>query len=341
MGRRLRCSPVTQGQKKELPRFRFRVYRTVIRFILEKEIMSKSRFSSPPCGISKTAGNMALIRALEFLKSPLQRLFSDPYARHFVPARQRVLLGPAHLPPVRALLEGYFDWRAPGARTSGAARTRLIDDWVREALAAFVGQVVILGAGFDCRALRMKELANTPVFEVDRPAMIARKESILAGNHQRPARIRRLGVDFQKDDLGNRLAEAGCSPNLKTLFIWEGVTNYLDNRSVAAVFDFFARDAAIGSRIIFTYVHADLLNSRFAAPGVVRLTAALRAYGEPWTFGLLPEEVPAYLAEKGIRLLNDLGAAEYRAKYMHPVFKLVGYEFYRAALAEKVGHATN
>jgi methyltransferase (TIGR00027 family) len=284
---------------------------------------------------------MALIRALEFLKLPNKRLFSDPYARHFVPASQRAFLGPAHLPPVRALLEGYFDWRAPGARTSGAARTRLIDDWVREALAAFVSQVVILGVGFDCRALRMTELANTPVFEVDRPAMIARKESILGGDRQTRPRIRRLGVDFQKDDLENRLAEAGCSPNLRTLFIWEGVTNYLDSRSVEAVFDFFARDAAIGSRMIFTYVHADLLNGRFVAPGVARLTAVLRAYGEPWTFGFKPEEVPGYLARKGIRLLNDLGAAEYRGKYMHPVNKLVGYEFYRVALAEKVGDAAH
>jgi methyltransferase (TIGR00027 family) len=303
--------------------------------------MDNSCFPPPQGGLSKTAGNMALIRALELLKSPHKRLFSDPYARHFVPARQRALLGPARLLPVRALLESYFDWRAPGARTSGAARTRLIDDWVHDALAAFVNQVVILGAGFDCRALRMRELAHIPVFEVDRPAMIARKESILAGDRQTPPRIRRLGVDFQKDDLGNRLAEAGCSPNLKTLFIWEGVTNYLDSRSVEAIFDFFARDASIGSRIIFTYVHADLLNGRFAAPGVVRLTAALRAYGEPWTFGFEPEEIPAYLAKKGIRLLNDLGAAEYRAKYMHPVNKPVGYEFYRAALAEKVGDAAN
>ena len=66
---------------------------------------------------------MALIRALELLKSPNKRLFSDPYARHFVPVRQRALLGPARLLPVRALLESYFDWRAPGARTSGARHT--------------------------------------------------------------------------------------------------------------------------------------------------------------------------------------------------------------------------
>jgi methyltransferase (TIGR00027 family) len=306
-----------------------------------KPAMDNGNSRSRQHRISKTAGNMALIRALEFLRLPNNRLFSDPYAHQFVPVYQRALLGPAHLPALRALLEGYFDWRAPGARTSGAARTRLIDDWVREALAAFVEQVVVLGAGFDCRALRMKELKNIPVFEIDRAAMIAHKERIVGGSHRTPSRIRRLGVDFQKDNLGNRLAEAGWSANLRTLFIWEGVTNYLDSRSVEAVFNFFAADACFGSRLIFTYVHADVLNSSFVTPGVLRLTAALRAYGEPWTFGFRPEEVPAYLAEKGLRLLIDLGAAEYRSKYMAPVKKLIGYEFYRAALAEKAGHAAH
>jgi methyltransferase (TIGR00027 family) len=301
--------------------------------------MDNGIFRSRQHRISKTAENMALIRALEFLRLPNQRLFSDPYARRFVPICQRALLWPAHLTAIRALLEGFFDWRAPGARSSGAARTRLIDDWVREALAASVEQVVILGAGFDCRALRIRELENIPVFEVDRAAMVARKERIVGGSHQPPSRIRRLGVDFQKDNLGNRLAEAGWSAKLRTLFIWEGVTNYLDTRSVEAVFNFFAADACFGSRIIFTHVHADVLHSSFATPGVLRLAAALRAYGEPWTFGFKPEEVPVYLAKKGLRLLIDFGAAEYRGKYMPPVKKLIGYEFYRAALAEKVGHA--
>jgi O-methyltransferase involved in polyketide biosynthesis len=98
--------------------------------------MDNGIFRSQQRRISKTAGNMALIRALEFLRLPNQRLFSDPYARQFVPICQRALLGPAHLPAIRALLERFFDWRAPGARSSGAARTRLIDDWVGEALAA-------------------------------------------------------------------------------------------------------------------------------------------------------------------------------------------------------------
>jgi methyltransferase (TIGR00027 family) len=168
---------------------------------------------------------------------------------------------------------------------------------------------------------------------------LSRKERVLTGTSQRGRDVRRVSVDFQKDNLGQRLVEAGYSANLRTLFIWEGVTNYLDAESVDAVFNFFAETASPGSRIIFTYVHAGVLDGRFDAHGLARLTAVLRAYGEPWTFGFKPEELPAYLAKRGIRLLIDLGATEYRRKYMPSANKVVGYEFYRAALAERVSYA--
>jgi methyltransferase (TIGR00027 family) len=185
----------------------------------------------------------------------------------------------------------------------------------------------------------MRELANIPVLEIDRASMIARKEHVLDGSGRKSSRVRRVCVDFHQDNLGTHLTGADWSANLKTLFIWEGVTNYLDAESVDAVFDFFAQGAPAGSRIIFTYVHVGVLEGAFAAPGLERLTAVLRDYGEPWTFGFEPKEVPGYLQQKGIQLLFDLGAAEYRQKYMPPVKKPIGYEFYRVALAEKVRDA--
>jgi hypothetical protein len=79
---------------------------------------------------------MALIRALEFLKLPHKRQFSDLYARQFVPICLRALLGPAHLPAVRALLEDMdLDRRVwPGAMTddydSPSPRDWLVADQV-------------------------------------------------------------------------------------------------------------------------------------------------------------------------------------------------------------------
>jgi len=286
-------------------------------------------------GLSRTAGNMAAIRALETVKPQRERLFSDPFAKRFLPGWQPVLVSLARIPAVRRLLEHYFDRQAPGARTSGAARTRLIDDWIRQALAGGIGQVVILGAGFDCRALRMKELASVPTFEVDRARMIAFKGGVLR-NDGRPGNLKRVPIDFLKDRLENRLVSAGFSTNAKTLFVWEGVTNYLDAASVSAMFDFFAGSTPPGSKVIFTYVHSDAINGSFPAAGLERLTKRLRDYGEPWTFGFDPKELPGYLASKGIALLADLSAAEFRRMYMPNADALIGYEFYRAVLAEVI-----
>jgi methyltransferase (TIGR00027 family) len=286
----------------------------------------------PPHNISQTAGHMALIRALETAKKPDERLFSDRFAHRFLPPLQRVVMLPARFPPWRRTIEAIFDRKAPGARTSGAARTRLIDDWARQAVRDGIAQIAIMGAGFDCRALRLKEFHSASVIELDRREMLAVKSRLLADAQTR--NIVRVPIDFLTQKAEERLLDAGYAPRAKTLFIWEGVTNYLDQASVDATFETFVR-SAVGSRVIFTYVHVDALSGQFPAPGLVELLARLRRIGEGWTFGFHPDALSDYLAHKGFRLLADLGAAEYRARYWPPVERPEGYEFYRAVLAEK------
>jgi methyltransferase (TIGR00027 family) len=289
-----------------------------------------------PTDVSSTAQNMAAFRALESGRPVGERLFCDPFARRFLPRWQRALLTFVRVPSLRALIERYADDRAPGARTSAIARTRLIDDWLRDEVAAGARQVVLLGAGFDCRALRLTELSGIDVFEVDRPAMVAFKTGLLA-RETALARLHRVPVDFQRDDVARRLLDAGFAPATRTAFVWEGVTNYLDEQAVAAVFDFVARSAPRGSRILFTYVHADALDGRFDAPGLVPLLARLQRIGEPWTFGFRPDALPAFVARHGLQLLRDLSAADYRRLYWPSMPERGhGYEFYRVAVAESV-----
>jgi hypothetical protein len=67
--------------------------------------------------------------------------------------------------------------------------------------------------------------------------------------------------------------------------------------------------------------------------GAEKLVSRLQSYGEPWTFGLHPEELAAYLAARGLRLTKDLGAAEIWRAACRPNSELHGYEFYRLASA--------
>jgi len=290
--------------------------------------------------ISGTARNMAAFRALESAKPARERLFCDPYAKRFLSPPQRLLAACSGVMILRRLVELYADSKAPGARTSGIARTRLIDDWLGEEVGNGVRQIVMLGAGFDCRALRLSSLADIPLIEIDRSEMIAYKNRLLDRESQGRLNLKRVEADFLTESLADRLRDAGYASGLKTLFLWEGVTNYLDDKSVASVFDFVAGNAPPGSRIAFTYVHADAVAGRFNAPGLRSLLGALRRRGEPWTFGFEPESLPTYLAARRLKLIVDLGAAEYRRRYWKSMPERgIGYEFYRVALAEVTAHA--
>jgi len=50
----------------------------------------------------------------------------------------------------------------------------------------------------------------------------------------------------------------------------------------------------------------------------------------------LPQQLPDYLRQFGLELIEDLGATEYRAKYLAENNER-GYEFYRVAIAKSKG----
>jgi hypothetical protein len=57
--------------------------------------------------------------------------------------------------------------------------------------------------------------------------------------------------------------------------------------------------------------------------------------GERFTFGFDPAELPAYLAARGLALVSDVGAAEFRAQHLGQATAsgIHGHEFYRVAVA--------
>lgn len=274
--------------------------------------------------VSRTAEVVALFRALETVgPAPVIR---DPFARRFLSRRYAAVVQLARIGPLRRALLAYADRRAPGARTSAVARTAVLDVAVRDALAGGARQLVILGAGFDSRAHRMPELADVRVYEVDRHATQAYKCARIA---PRP-NVTYVGVDFLRDDVATALARAGWDAAARTFVLWEGVTNYLGAQAVAHVLAWVGTLAA-GSAIAFTYVHRGVLDGSTAFVGGPAIVADVAAIGEPWTFGLLPEEVGPFVARAGLALREDIGADAYRAKYLGATDP--GYAFYRIAIA--------
>ncbi len=269
---------------------------------------------------SRTAEYLALFRALESVRRG-DALFVDRFAARFLPRTYRVLVGLAGLPIVGRAVPAYVDWRLPtGPRITAAVRTRVIDDLVVDAVTAGASQVLILGAGFDSRAFRMRELSKVHVFEVDHPATQAAKRDLLEGVVDATAtrQVTFVPVDLDRQRLGDGLAEAGFAM-AETVVILEGLTNYLTASAVDEIFRWLSATLPAASRVIFSYVDQSVLANPSSVYGLDRNLATLRRSGEPWTFGLDPAQTPAYVGDRGMSLMLDTSAYDAADALLRPL----------------------
>jgi methyltransferase (TIGR00027 family) len=155
-----------------------------------------------------------------------------------------------------------------------------------------------------------------------------------------PPNVTFVAVDFDRQELSRALDSSGFDPQQTAFVIWEGVTSYLSQEGIDSTLRSLARGAP-GTLVLFTYLDRRVIEAPEEYEGGKRLAAIVRSVGEPWTFGFEPGELRQYLAERGLTLLDDVGADEFRARYMGPAGRSTkGYGFYRAALAE-VGARTS
>jgi methyltransferase (TIGR00027 family) len=287
---------------------------------------------------SRTAEHNALFRALENGAPDGRRLFDDPLAPRFL---TWPLSWAGHLAAVpgggravRAILDRHW----PGIRTSVVARTRLIDDTLSTLTSEGMRQLVILGAGYDSRPYRLSCLREFSIFEVDHPdTQDAKCNALSHALEVLPASVTFIPSDFNLMHMESDMEASGYQPSVPTVFLWEGVTNYLSEDAVDATVRWCAR-ATPGSALLFTYIHDDVLTHPENYIGADRLYASLNKVGERLTFGMDPLVMGDYLRQRGLTREWDLGAGEYRARYFGDRAQvMVGHEFYRVALARVKG----
>jgi len=198
--------------------------------------------------VADTAFSIAVVRAEEGQRPRDERLFDDPYAHLFAAAGEHAA----------ECTKRFLD--LPMFREGVRIRTRFIDDAVREGLEGGLDQVVLLGAGFDARGLRLREIEKrrVRVYEVDTAEQLARKRRVLsAGGIQVPANIRYVPFDFDTADYEAALAAAlegeGFRRGAGALFVWEGVIGYVRSDEIDRNLRFMAGEGGPRSRLVFTY----------------------------------------------------------------------------------------
>ena len=114
--------------------------------------------------VSRTALGAATCRLIEQYQPEGTRLFDDPVVKVLVGSLIRFLMQFASM---RNFTIKQTDAVGAGIYGAQICRTRYIDDAVQAALAKGIGQLVILGAGFDTRPYRLPGIERIKVFEVD------------------------------------------------------------------------------------------------------------------------------------------------------------------------------
>ncbi len=281
---------------------------------------------------SFSAEIIAAMRALESRRPEHLRICHDPYARHLIRSRFRRV---AQNPIVTKLIYWYLERKGPGLPAGIAARTRYIDDIVKQEVANGAKQVVIMGAGLDMRAFRLEELKDIHVFEVDFPATQQLKQRKLeAIELPERNRLSYVSIDFNRDELGEVLAKSGYDHSVKTLFIWEGVTMYLDAESIDRTLAFIASNTGNGSSLYFDYLMQSVLNGSCPYPEAVavRKSESFNSDGvEKYTYGIEESAIPQFLSERNFKLLEHMTGESLKDRYFHGqnanryVFRICGF----------------
>ena len=139
-----------------------------------------------------------------------------------------------------------------GHSAATAAQIRMIDAQVASAIGRGIGQIVLVGAGYDGLALRFGG-GSVRWFEVDESARQADKRRRLTALGREPATIAYVGADLATEDPADALAAAGHDEDRPSLFVWDGLVTRLTLEATAALCAALRALAAPGSVLVADY----------------------------------------------------------------------------------------
>jgi methyltransferase (TIGR00027 family) len=181
-----------------------------------------------------------------------------------------------------------------------AVRTRLIDKFVADAVAAGVRQVVILASGLDARGYRLAWPSGTTVFELDQPEVIAFKTTTLAALAAEPTvDLRPVPIDL-RDDWPAALRQAGFDTGRPTAWIAEGLLGFLPPEAQDRLLDNITALSTHDSRLI-----AEIFWNSPESVQIMHAAAqkwyehGLDAHIDDLWYGGARHDVATYLSERG------------------------------------------
>jgi methyltransferase (TIGR00027 family) len=208
------------------------------------------------------------------------------------------------------------------AHTSGprlrwfiAARSRLAEEALTEAVNAGATQLVVLGAGFDTLAYRTPLAGRLRIFEVDFPATQARKRDLLAAaNISVPDTLTYVGIDFERQTLAEALDAAGFVSAERSFFSWLGVVPYLTEAAIFSTLGYIARLKG-GAGVVFDYGNPPASIAPVSRAVNQALAERVAAAGERFQSYFDTAPLCTRMSAAGFRHVRDVGPETIAARF--------------------------
>jgi methyltransferase (TIGR00027 family) len=215
-------------------------------------------------------------------------------------------------------MQGIKFFRAAGYYTVNAC-TKHIDGLLQKLGQNGLRQVVKIGAGFDSRPYRLGEqMPDVHFFEIDLPATSAAKQAAIKNVFGKlPANVTYIPVDYRSRHFINTLKKAGYDEKRKTLFIWEGTSQFMDEKIVDTTLRYIAQHSNSQSKVVFSYIPSEFVRGEYGKMGWVRFRELrARAAGEPWKFGIPHKKTGDFFNQRGLKIIADIGPKELAGQYL-------------------------
>jgi methyltransferase (TIGR00027 family) len=195
------------------------------------------------------------------------------------------------------------------------ARSRIAEDALSRAVESGIRQIVILGAGLDTFALRNPHGARQiRIYEVDHPATQAWKRQRLAeAQIALPPWLIFVPVDFERDDVGEKLVAAGLQQNSPSFFTWLGVVPYLTQDAVGRTLDYMS--SIQNSEVVFDYMEPLEASSGELRQVETERAEQLKRIDENSVSRFEPAGIAAILRSHGFCVIEDNSFQEIASRF--------------------------
>lgn len=260
------------------------------------------------------ASNTALIVA-----AGVQMLARDPAYRGLVPsamaAHGQRLLRASHPRLSSMTARHWFRSLAytavkitlPGILQHYVLRKILIREYVARAITAGTRQIVLLGAGYDTLCMELAtQYPDLKLIEIDHPATQAIKRAAAGASGAAGAyRIHYIAAELGKQKLNEVLSNCKAfNPDIKTLFIAEGLLMYLTSDDIASLLKQMQMSAT-KTALVFTWMEIQANGQPNFRPASKIIDFFLKKKAEPFLSGMQQDRVPVFLKQLGY-VLQDL-----------------------------------